>query len=518
MRRSPDCCPWAVTGRSGDEVVIEGLTFNHGAATTVRRPRREPGQRDVSAPALRVVGPRGASAPAPFALPVVRPDIAYWGACIFTVLLFFRPQDTIPVLAPLHLSEITAVVALIALGVSRVSAGQPDAAVLAGTGGGARPGGGDGGHGSVLDLAGRRHQRDDGRVSEGGPHLHPADAQHQEPGAAAPHHLADRAGDGLCRVSRLHRLRPRREPGRERPPGRSHRRPDGQPQRLRHEHGDVPPLRRLHGAGTRSDAEAPAGDGHRHRHGGRDRVHEVAGGDAGPGPDRRSSCCCRRDGSARDWWRRCSSARWSRCPWCPSSMWTRLSSIVNQDEDATGFAPGAQGTDGDGLAHVPRPAVHGRRGQPVQELQPARSQGDVAGDAQRRPAGAGRAGHLRRRRVRLPHDAADLVADPDQTPPAARTAPPASRRRPPARRPWPSRRSRANGCARTSPPASPASPAGSRAPSSRPSATTGRSTTCWPSSSRPTTSRSRVATSCAARPPARSTGSQAAPRERGRET
>jgi O-antigen ligase len=101
--------------------VIEGLTFNHGAATTVRRPRPEPGQRDVSAPAARI----GGGAPAPFVLPVVRPDVAYWGACIFTVLLFFRPQDTIPILAPLHLSEITAVVALIALGISRMSAGQP---------------------------------------------------------------------------------------------------------------------------------------------------------------------------------------------------------------------------------------------------------------------------------------------------------------------------------------------------------------------------------------------------------
>lgn len=125
MRPSPACSRWAVTARSGDEAVIEGLTFNHGAATTVRRPRREPGQPDVPASARRVAGHGGASAPAPFALPIVRPDIAYWGACLFTVLLFFRPQDAFPILAPLHLSEITAVVALIALGVSRVSAGQP---------------------------------------------------------------------------------------------------------------------------------------------------------------------------------------------------------------------------------------------------------------------------------------------------------------------------------------------------------------------------------------------------------
>jgi len=99
--------------------VIEGLAFNHGAATTVLRPKGDP----PAPPAPP--GRPGGSAPVPFALPVVRPNAAYWGACVFTALLFFRPQDTIEILSPLHLSEVTAVVALVALAINRISSGLP---------------------------------------------------------------------------------------------------------------------------------------------------------------------------------------------------------------------------------------------------------------------------------------------------------------------------------------------------------------------------------------------------------
>lgn len=55
----------------------------------------------------------------------LRPTLAYWGAWMFTALLFFRPQDTLLLLEPLHLSEVSAIVGLLALFSARVSAGQP---------------------------------------------------------------------------------------------------------------------------------------------------------------------------------------------------------------------------------------------------------------------------------------------------------------------------------------------------------------------------------------------------------
>jgi O-antigen ligase len=44
---------------------------------------------------------------------------------LFTALLFFRPQDTVPALAPLHFPEVAALAALIAMVVGRVSRGLP---------------------------------------------------------------------------------------------------------------------------------------------------------------------------------------------------------------------------------------------------------------------------------------------------------------------------------------------------------------------------------------------------------
>ena len=52
-----------------------------------------------------------------------RADAGYWGVFAFTALLFFRPQDTLPILEPLHLPEIAAVTALIAMAVRRAHLG-----------------------------------------------------------------------------------------------------------------------------------------------------------------------------------------------------------------------------------------------------------------------------------------------------------------------------------------------------------------------------------------------------------
>src|SRR3954469_22724533 len=51
-------------------------------------------------------------------------DWDYVWMLTFTALLFFRPQDQIPGIGALHLSELTAVAGLAAMAVRRMSAGQ----------------------------------------------------------------------------------------------------------------------------------------------------------------------------------------------------------------------------------------------------------------------------------------------------------------------------------------------------------------------------------------------------------
>jgi putative inorganic carbon (hco3(-)) transporter len=110
--------------------VNEHLTFNHGVAVGLGLSQGVAGPRSTAPaiPARPVEWSAAAMRPIaakPFTLPVVRADAAYWGAWLFTALLFFRPQDTFPVLDPLHLPEITAIAALLAMGASRLAAGQP---------------------------------------------------------------------------------------------------------------------------------------------------------------------------------------------------------------------------------------------------------------------------------------------------------------------------------------------------------------------------------------------------------
>ena len=52
-----------------------------------------------------------------------RRELAYTGLLAFTALLFFRPQDQLPVLNPLHLAELSALVALAAMVFGRVGRG-----------------------------------------------------------------------------------------------------------------------------------------------------------------------------------------------------------------------------------------------------------------------------------------------------------------------------------------------------------------------------------------------------------
>ena len=52
-----------------------------------------------------------------------RRELAYTGLLAFTALLFFRPQDQIPALNPLHLAELSALVALAAMVFGRLRRG-----------------------------------------------------------------------------------------------------------------------------------------------------------------------------------------------------------------------------------------------------------------------------------------------------------------------------------------------------------------------------------------------------------
>jgi O-antigen ligase len=56
--------------------------------------------------------------------PVERPNWGFWGVFAFTALLFFRPQDTVPMLAPFHLPELVAIGALIAMVTYRLGHNQ----------------------------------------------------------------------------------------------------------------------------------------------------------------------------------------------------------------------------------------------------------------------------------------------------------------------------------------------------------------------------------------------------------
>jgi O-antigen ligase len=96
---------------------MERLTFNIGSS------RGEP--LVVSGRGQRGAVRRGATRPVARALAAIREryEWDYIWMLVFTALLFFRPQDQIPGLEALHLSELTAIAGLAAMAIRRMSAG-----------------------------------------------------------------------------------------------------------------------------------------------------------------------------------------------------------------------------------------------------------------------------------------------------------------------------------------------------------------------------------------------------------
>ena len=88
-----------------------------------------------------------------------RDQFAYGALLAFTFVLFVRPQDTIPFLRPLHLADLTATFALVALAIGRMGRGAAashvsrELVLVLGLGGR------DARHGAVLHVAGRRSRR-----------------------------------------------------------------------------------------------------------------------------------------------------------------------------------------------------------------------------------------------------------------------------------------------------------------------------------------------------------------------
>ena len=95
----------------------ERLVFGYG---TSGHGGEAPSTRLSQAPA---VATPASAAPGPAPARRERRELAYTGLLGFTALLFFRPQDQIPILNPLHLAELSALVALAAMVFGRLSRG-----------------------------------------------------------------------------------------------------------------------------------------------------------------------------------------------------------------------------------------------------------------------------------------------------------------------------------------------------------------------------------------------------------
>ena len=95
----------------------ERLTFNLGGGRRELRDRIDwvrPPERGTLSDAAALYLP-----------PIERPNWGFWGVFAFTALLFFRPQDTVPAIEPLHLPEVVAIVALVAMVGHRISRSLP---------------------------------------------------------------------------------------------------------------------------------------------------------------------------------------------------------------------------------------------------------------------------------------------------------------------------------------------------------------------------------------------------------
>jgi O-antigen ligase len=101
----------------------ERLTFNYRLPKGLA-PRLDPAPQPIRRDDDRD-GRSGSGAESGTTQDKSRRDFAFIGLILFTAALFFRPQDTIPALAPLHLAEVTALGALAALVGGRLSRGLP---------------------------------------------------------------------------------------------------------------------------------------------------------------------------------------------------------------------------------------------------------------------------------------------------------------------------------------------------------------------------------------------------------
>jgi O-antigen ligase len=109
--------------------MAERLVFNYGTSGHAgSAPSRDERGEDVhrSAEPSRLVetGAPPAGLAAPRATARTRSDWAFTGLMAFTAILFFRPQDQMPFLNPLHLAEIAALIGLVAMVSGRLQRGQ----------------------------------------------------------------------------------------------------------------------------------------------------------------------------------------------------------------------------------------------------------------------------------------------------------------------------------------------------------------------------------------------------------
>jgi putative inorganic carbon (hco3(-)) transporter len=117
----------------------ERLTFNYGTSGHRGEAPVAPGRQSEPARQELVRPETGAVRTA--VVPPERRELAFTGLLAFTALLFFRPQDQIPALNPLHLAEIAALFALAAMVFGRVRRGlsitrvTPELAAVVGLGG-----------------------------------------------------------------------------------------------------------------------------------------------------------------------------------------------------------------------------------------------------------------------------------------------------------------------------------------------------------------------------------------------
>ena len=220
----------------------ERLTFGYGTSRPTDGTRRRGSAPEptlpVNAPQPQKAGPGAAERSRRSVIyPEVRPDAAFIGLMIFTALLFFRPQDQIRGLNYLHLAELSAIGALVAMVAGRTGRGltvsrvTPElcgvvlmgAIILFMAPFSVWPGG------SIGDVH--------GGVFQDHPDLHPDREYADVAPAAGAIRLVDRDRVRVHRAPHCHRRRTRSQPGRAwTGPGRR-RWHVQEPQRSRVEHG-----------------------------------------------------------------------------------------------------------------------------------------------------------------------------------------------------------------------------------------------------------------------------------------